>query len=54
LQVGDTLNLPFGEVEICESARLHPVNNGMWDSTNTVVEGKDGLRPSDWRVFTEN
>jgi UvrD-like helicase C-terminal domain len=41
LQVGETLKLPFGEVEVCESARLHPIKDGMWDSINSVLEGQN-------------
>lgn len=41
LPVGETFVLPFGVVSIRESARLHPFNDGAWDSRNTIVESED-------------
>lgn len=41
LPVGETFELPFGVVSILESARLHPFNDGTWDSRNTIVESED-------------
>ena len=41
---GETFALPFGVVSILESARLHPFNDGTWDSRNTIVES-EGFGP---------
>ncbi len=39
--VGESLTLPFGVIEVRERALLRPINEGEWDSRDTVVETDD-------------